>query len=66
MKGKTTICLRLSESENVVVTVSDVIGRELIQSGIPVRTGHPYLQLLYLAGKASIFLLPVQMSKAGR
>ncbi len=64
MKGKTTICLRLLESENVVITVSDVMGREVVNQEFKLVQGaHTFS---FCPGRESLYFFTARADEQSR
>lgn len=58
MKGKTTIGLRLPESGNILLTVSDIIGRKVVDQAFQLEQGiHSFT---FYPGGESLYFLTVQ------
>ncbi|MCF8230447.1 MAG: T9SS type A sorting domain-containing protein [Bacteroidales bacterium] len=55
MEGKTTISLRLTENKNISITVSDIMGRELVHQDYQLERGsHSFT---FLPGRESLYFL---------
>ena len=64
MKGKTTICLRLPLNENVVVTVSDMMGREVVNQEFQLEQGaHTFS---FYPGRESLYFFTALINQQSR
>jgi uncharacterized protein (TIGR02145 family) len=64
MKGKTTVSLYLPEKENILITVSDFIGRELANKEIQLERGsHSFT---FCPGRESLYFLTARADQQSR
>jgi len=64
MKGKTTVSLYLPENEDVSITISDIMGRELIHRKYHLDRGTHYFT--FFSGKESLYFLTAQVNQKSR
>ncbi len=64
MKDKTTVSLYLPEKENILITVSDVIGREIINQVFQLEQGKH--TLTFYPGRESLYFLTARADKQNR
>lgn len=58
IKGKTTVCVRVPESARVIITISDIMGRKLINREYPVGWGsHSFT---FYPGRENLYFLTAQ------
>ncbi len=64
MQGKTTIGLRLPESENILVTVSDIMGRVVVNQEFKLEQGNH--SFTFYPGREILYVLTVHTDRQSR
>lgn len=64
IEGKSTVRLYLQENENVLITVSDIMGRELIYKEYQLDRGNH--SFTFFSGRESIFILTARINHQSR
>jgi len=64
IEGKTTVSLYMSRNENVLITVSDIMGRKLINMEYHLGSGSHFFT--FFPGKESLYFLTVQADHQSR
>lgn len=64
MKGKTLICLYLPEKEEILITVSDVTGREMVNKAFLLERGRHCFT--FYSGRESLYFLTARTDRQSR
>lgn len=64
MKGKTTVSLYLPEKENILITISDVIGREMVNQKFHLERGNH--SFTFYPGRESLYFLTARADRQSR